>query len=144
MYTILKQGKLIDDLILIEFESLIDNHIPKDYKQFVLPNNPTELNSSVFILAGRKYYIDKFYSANKNDKLNLFEIFENQSWYFDCKYFPFAYDSGGWQFVICIEKGKNYGKVYFCRMDEDIDKALTLLANSFEEFINGLQADDAV
>jgi hypothetical protein len=144
MYTIIKKGKLIDDIVLNEFESLINNQLPIDYKLFVLPNNPVELSSFIYTLSERKYYVDKFYSANKNDALNLFDIFENQSWYFDCKYFPFAYDSGGWQFVICIEKGENYGKVYFCRMDEELDKALTLLADSFEEFINSLKASDEI
>lgn len=35
----------------------------------------------------------------------------------------------------------DYGKVYFCRMDEDLEDALTPLADSFEDFINGLEPE---
>ena len=54
-------------------------------------------------------------------------------------YLSFAYDSGGWLFVISLKKA-DYGKVYFFRTDHSIEDGRTLLANSFDEFIDGLHA----
>lgn len=57
--------------------------------------------------------------------------------FFEGKYLSFGSDSGGWQYVLSVQES-DYGKVYFCRMDEELPNALTYLAEDFEDFINGL------
>jgi len=50
-------------------------------------------------------------------------------------FFPFAYDAGGNDFCIDLSE-ENNGKVYFIDWDEPDDPEF--LANSFEEFLEGL------
>lgn len=52
----------------------------------------------------------------------------------------FAHDGGGNPFCLCLEKGTDYGKVYFCAMDEG-EVEPELLADSFQEFMDGLEED---
>ncbi|HEX9980460.1 MAG TPA: SMI1/KNR4 family protein [Flavobacterium sp.] len=54
-------------------------------------------------------------------------------------FFPFAHDPGGWLFCIDLKQGEEYGKIYFYRLDQETEEeAIELLAESFEEFMDGL------
>ena len=60
--------------------------------------------------------------------------------FFDKKYIPFGMDSGGWLFVISVQK-VDYGLVYFARTDSELSEALTLLAADFDDFIDNLKSE---
>lgn len=51
---------------------------------------------------------------------------------------PFAYDPGGWHFCLSFDKD-TFGKIIVNRWtDHSPDEQFIVIANSFEEFINGL------
>jgi hypothetical protein len=128
------KGVLPSIQTIVDFENQNRINLPFDYKWFLLTQNPISVIESDIL----DYEVNCFYPIGCTDS-SLEETFAILNHFFESRFVPFAYDSGGWQFVICIEKGENYGKVYFCRMDEELDKALTLLANSFDDFINKLE-----
>ena len=52
---------------------------------------------------------------------------------------PFAFDPGGWHFCLSFDK-ETYGKVLVNRWtDHSPEDQFIVIANSFEEFINGLK-----
>ena len=57
---------------------------------------------------------------------------------FDSEYIAFAGDEGGWKYIVSVQE-VDYGKIYLCRTDGELDDALTLLSDSFEDFINSLE-----
>jgi hypothetical protein len=63
---------------------------------------------------------------------------ENKQNYF----IPFASDAGGWHFCLSFQK-KDFGSVYIYRWsDYKPEDAYLKIANSFEEFIDGLQSEN--
>lgn len=54
---------------------------------------------------------------------------------------PFAIDSGGSPFYVSIGE-YDYTKVYFYRLWSGEENALLAIADSFEEFINGLRSEE--
>ena len=137
---ILKSGRLglKNELTLF----LIDNkiNIPNCYRDFLLNQNPYTVKENLFRKDGESYEIHHFYPFDKEMELSVQFSFMNLNDFFESNYIAFADDSGGWQFVISVQKS-DFGKVYFCRMDEALEDALTLLADSFEEFIDGLEIE---
>lgn len=70
-------------------------------------------------------------------KYSLQIVNENLMDFFRGEFVAFAADSGGWKYVISL-RDIDYGKIYFCRMDVELDEALTFVANTFDEFIDGM------
>ena len=110
-------------------------NLPIDYKYFLMTQN-LFLSEDCYY---KGYEIHHFYPFSDSAELSLQIAFRALKDFFQNSFIPFADDAGGWQFVISL-RNKDYGKVYFCRMDEELEDALTLLADSFEEFIDGLES----
>ncbi|MFN6087991.1 MAG: SMI1/KNR4 family protein [Cyclobacteriaceae bacterium] len=59
------------------------------------------------------------------------------------KLVPFAYDPGGWHFCLCMDEGQDYGAIIINRWTDHLPEEQFLkIADSFEEFINGLKAEE--
>lgn len=138
----LKKGELSPTLDEINhFQESNNIKLPVDFIEFLITQNPIETLECFYIIEGREPFDISFFPfGNKNSEVWTFQMaFENlNEEFFEGKYVSFGSDSGGWQYVLSVQE-LDYGKVYFCRMDEELEDALTLLASSFEEFINGLQ-----
>ncbi len=60
------------------------------------------------------------------------------------KLVPFAYDPGGWHFCLSFD-ADTYGKIIINRWTDHIPEEQSLvIADSFEEFINGLKRDEEI
>lgn len=55
------------------------------------------------------------------------------------KQIPFAYDPGGWHFIIDLNEGTDYGKIYLVPLDDD---ELIYVAESFDVFIRECSEED--
>lgn len=91
---------------ILQFEKDFGLILPYDYKWFLLTQNPWQVVEKVNNSIAD---VHCFYPMAKEIEANLRAGYESLLHFFDKLYLPFAYDSGGWQFVICIEKGENYG-----------------------------------
>ncbi len=117
--------------------------LPKLFIDFLQSQNPVYTQECYFYVKGKEPFDIFFFPFSERSEHwtiqkgteNLFESF------YDRRYIPFGADSGGWQYVISVD-AKDYGKIYFCRMDEELDRALTFLAEDICEFINGLASDE--
>jgi len=112
--------------------------LSQSYVNFLLEYNPIEIKEDYFELNNRSYVLNSFFPFDEKDELSLQSRFKEYNDFLMDKYLAFAYDPGGWLFVISIQE-IDHGKIYFCRTDEELEDSLTLLANNFEQFIDLLQ-----
>jgi hypothetical protein len=57
---------------------------------------------------------------------------------------PFAYDPGGWHFCLSFD-ADTYGKIIINRWTDHLpEEQFLVIADSFEEFINGLQTEENI
>lgn len=93
-----------------------------------------------------------FYTNEKKDfQLGQFLMFDeilNLSKEFLREYHrklvPFAYDGGGWHFCLSFDED-TYGKIIINRWTDHLpEEQFLVIAESFEEFINGLKREDEI
>jgi hypothetical protein len=137
--TVIEGEKLPSKMELDEFEVANNIRLPPSFKAFILHQNPVYVEESFFFVEGREPYDITFFPFSEDSEYwtiqrSFEDLFEG---FFERKYLPFGCDSGGLQYVVSVQE-HDYGRIYFCRMDEELQDALTLLAPSFEEFVNGL------
>lgn len=126
---------------LKKFEKIKQLEIPNELQEFWIKYNAIYLKNNIYLSDGNKYYLDRFYPFDKNYELSFQYVYENLKDYLQDSYLAFANDCGDWQYVISINTD-SYGCIFFCRMDDMIPDSLVKIANNFEEFIDGLQAEE--
>ncbi len=136
--TIIKQSNPISIEDIELFEKQNNLNLPEQYKEFLIKYNVIDIQETLFKKNNREFWIDTFFPFDNNDYLSLQNIYQNLSEFLENKYFAIANDPGGWKYVISLQN-EDYGKIFFCRLDEDIENSLTLIAENFEEFIDGLE-----
>ncbi len=137
-----KFGALTEDAVKkLEFQ--IGALLPKEYRAFLLKHNGGKPASSDFKLGegditGLHHIYGIFEQDNHSNILNNYNVFKGR---IKKELLPFADDSFGNQICIGI-KNKYIGKIYF--WDHEFDgsffksKAITLIANSFNDFLDSL------
>jgi SMI1-KNR4 cell-wall len=120
-----------------DFEDKFKIKLPSDYKSFLEEVNPFKVKDNKYVVGENEYYIHHIFPLSSDLELSLTQMNKILTDLFNNNYITFADDPGGYQFILSINPS-DYGKVYFYRYDQEWGKALTLLANSFTEFINGL------
>jgi len=137
-----KFGALTEDAVKkLEFQ--IGALLPKEYKTFLLKRNGGEPVPSDFKLGedditGLHHIYGIFEQDNHRDILNNYNVFKGR---IKKELLPIADDSFGNQICIGI-KNKYVGKIYF--WDHEFEgsffksKAITLIANSFNDFLESL------
>ncbi len=123
------------------FERLAGSNLPVDYRFFLENHNPKTTVERRTTLGNSEYIITNWLPLSSKEELSLSNTFEWTKDFLLSRYLAFALDAGDWLFVISINH-IDYGRVFFCRPDQELEKALTLLANTFTEFVNGLQPLD--
>lgn len=111
--------------------------LPDSVIQFFVEQNPSDIEEYYFEKDGIEYTFDCFYPFDSSAELSFQTSYENLRDFLEDKYLAFACDPGGWQFVISIQR-HDYGRIYFCRMDHELDSALRPLTGTFEELIDNL------
>ena len=126
---------------LREFEKKYKIKLPVSFAEFLLKQNPVYTEECYFFAHGRTFGIGfmPFVKGGKGSAIQKAMEIHFVS-FFDKKYIPFGMDSGGWLFVISVQK-VDYGLVYFARTDSELTEALTLLAADFDDFIDNLKSE---
>lgn len=130
------QGRIPAEEEIQNFEKEINAQLPESYREFLLKTNAKYIKEPHYSIDDKIYEISGFTTFGDGE-WTLEDHYRNLKEHFKNRYIAFAHDSGGWQYIISIERSENYGKIYFCRMDEEIDNAITEIAGSFKEFIDG-------
>jgi hypothetical protein len=116
-------------------ESII---IPEIYKEFIVEYQGSGVNEILYYDKSNTLWILNAFSEYE-DMTALYK--ELKSGY-GRKLIPFAYDPGGWHFCLCLDD-EYFGTIYINRWTDHLPEEQFLkIADSFEEFINGLHAED--
>jgi len=152
-----KTGNNLSELDLHEFESKFQIHLPNDYKEFMLRSNggiPVDGWIFNYVEDGdsnRSVIRDFLVIYKEESKVNVYDdlarayiaIQNEQS--APQNYLPIATDPGGNIIFLNAGKDKN-GEVYFGNHEWEDDETgyifMSLIANSFSEFINNCYTDE--
>ena len=142
----------LSDQILKVLERYWELKLPDPYRNFLLLNNGGEPKTSYFSFKNGnggsdvRFFLG-IYPDKDNDLLNHLKIYKGR---LPQNVFPIAYDSGGNLILISV-KGPDRGKVYF--WDHEMESGegeepdysnLTLIADSFTEFIENLKDESEI
>ena len=116
-------------------------NIPDDYFHFLLTQNPYTIEEVIYNLNGKVYVFQEFSPFDSANEYSLQNSIKECSEMLENKYISFANDPAGNLYVLRIINDSNFGKVYFFRLDSESTENIPLLANSFSEFINGLEEE---
>jgi hypothetical protein len=120
--------------------------LPKDYKNFLLKFNGGVPNKNYFYFKDSDFgsQVDYFFGVKKDENFNLLMNIKMYEERIPQNFIPIADDPGG-NLVLISVKGPDRGKVYFWDHEMEADEGekpdysnLTLIADSFDEFINSL------
>ena len=121
---------------LDDFEEEIKVNIPTDYKQFIEKYNGGDTPNTKIQTKHISTDVRVFYGiGNKHDNLNAANCFTKENNVF----LPIASDSFGNEFALCI-KGDEKG-IWFYDHEASPDKKMTLVSNTFNEFINCCESE---
>lgn len=129
---------------LESFENRV-GELPHDYKTFLRDVNGGEMIKDVLYLDDEFYYVAKLFGLHNttNYWANIEWFLENESLLFPYKTIPIGDNSGGDYYILNLQKGENYGGVYFWSHEINNSKRmevsdLSFLSSSFELFIDSL------
>lgn len=123
-------------------ETVLENPFPDEFKEFIKVYSDTSTLENTFKCLHKYYKVSMFCTERMiYDFINDLkrEGFE--------KKIPFAVDDGGWFYCLSVKEDSSFGKVYLFQMEmpyENEEQAFEFVADSFEEFIDGLQPESEV
>ncbi len=138
--SIIQQAPVTQPEALQKFEETNNVQLPASLKAFLIEKNPIVVEEIIFKHHNREFWIAIFFPFDNTYEVSFQFVYERLKDFLQNKYVAFANDPGGWLFVISIQE-EDYGKIYFCRMDEELEDAVTLLADDLDSFINGLEKE---
>lgn len=128
----------VQDFELNMLEKVLEKEIPKIVRDYIKKYGGT--------MIAEKYFFDKQGLEWELGQFNLFKDLYNLTKEFLEKYnrklVPFAYDGGGWHFCLSFDV-ETYGKIIINRWTDHLpEDQFLVIADSFEEFINGLRTEE--
>jgi hypothetical protein len=142
MKNLTKQYEVIDatndDNILLD--KIILNTSLKDFKQFVIKYQSAKVYEIIFFDKKNEMWIlNAFF--NMQEMIQLFDELKNAH---NRNVFPFAFDPGGWHFCLSLDES-DFGAIIVNRWTDHLPEEQFLkIADSLEEFINGLKREDEI
>ena len=129
----------VQDFELNMIEKIVGNQLPLLVRNYIKKYGGSSI--------AEKYFKDKRGLEWELSQFNLFKDLHGLTEEFLREYkrklVPFAYDPGGWHFCLCMDEGQDYGAIFINRWTDHLPEEQFLkIAHSFEEFINGLKAEE--
>lgn len=116
-------------------EKIVNGTCPDYFKEFMKKYSGLSIIEDCYIDSrGENWIVAAF--DNFKSILELTKEFKEKGWGLKI---PFAYDQGGWHFCLSFD-GDLLGKIIVNRWtDHDESEQFVVIADSFEDFIEGLQ-----
>lgn len=152
---ILNSSGYLDETIIEALEQVWGVGLPKAYKEFLTKYNGGSPIPNCFSFKNRPNegsFVDVFFGVKKDPNNNLLMNIKLYEERIPSNFLPIADDPGGNLILLSI-KGIDRGKIYFWDHDLEADPDLNeipdysnliLIADSFDEFINGLHSEDEI
>ncbi|MEY5048986.1 MAG: hypothetical protein RLZZ175_2345 [Bacteroidota bacterium] len=130
----------VQDFELDLVEKIIEDRIPKAVRDYIKIYGGNMIKE--------KYFFDSSGLEWELSHFNLFKDLHGLTQEFLQEYHrklvPFAYDPGGWHFCLSFD-ADTYGKIIINRWTDHLpEEQFLVIADSFEEFINGLQTEENI
>ena len=135
-----------------EYQNIITEYnlkLPNSYKEFILKNNGGYPNLELYESENEEFILDSFYALKRGYELmsdevmsSLFAINSHQELENNIPnyLYPFANNINNHNFCLSMRE-EDFGSVYITYLDTRKNN-ITLVSNSFSEFINGLKELD--
>ena len=143
----------LDNAVLEAIEQYLGFRMPNDYRNFLLEyNGDVDLPPFFYFKKNDKNgsMLDSFFGIKKHTNDNILmniKLYKNR---IPTNCLPIANDAGS-NLILLAVKNKDYGKVYFWDHNWEAEDGaipdysnLTLIADSFDEFINNLKSQDEI
>jgi hypothetical protein len=134
------EAEQIESSLLNDFEVANRLQLSNNFKQFYLEYQGSKVKEILFFdITNEMWVLNSFFELKEMDLLFL-EFLEA----YKRKLIPFAFDPGGWHFCLCMDE-KDFGAIIVNRWTDHLPEEQFLkIADSFEEFVNGLKREDEV
>jgi hypothetical protein len=129
------------------FEGFVNIKFPKDYINFLIHINGGVSRKSIFFFPGTLdgSSTHHWFGFRSESYFSLLVKLRDRGIRFPINFIPICDDTFG-NLILLSVKGPDYGKVYFWDHEQETEPAdysnLTLIADSFEEFINNLKTPE--
>ena len=150
---ILNSPSSIDFKVIEALEQYWEFSLTKDYKLFLSKYNGGSPDFNYFSFkqnSDNGSFVDNFFGICKDKNNNLLvnmKLYNNR---IPSNFLPIADDPGS-NLILLSVKGLDRGKVYFWDHNFEVEDGvtpdysnLTLIADSFDEFIHSLKSDDEI
>jgi hypothetical protein len=129
----------IDDYSISMIEALVNEKLPEYFKIFLKVNAGFSHYECIFIAKDKVSWEVNSYMIFSG----IYKVAEEILSALNRRMVPFAIDGGGWHYCLSVEDDKN--SVYVNRWTDHLpEDQLLKIADSFEEFIDGLKREDEV
>jgi len=152
----IQDNPVLEEFVLETFEQYLGFKFQKEYRDFLKKYNGGEPKKKIFCFKNNvslgKSVIDTFFGFVPDKNENILLHFKNYQVRIPWNMFPIARDDFGNRILLSV-KGPDRGKIYFWdhEMEADTDHGetpdysnLTLIADSFDEFIQNLKSEDEI
>jgi cell wall assembly regulator SMI1 len=131
--------KDVEDSDIKKVESTFNIQFPEYFLSFLQKYGGTCTKEVVYSDA---FWVNFFLPLKSENGASIISLMEGQRInYNDNSWIPFAIDSGGWSF--CIAQKENIkGQIWVEKFDGGDENPFEFVANSFEDFINGLRTEE--
>ena len=140
----------LDEKFLSAIEQYWEFNLPKDYRKFLLKYNGGYPCKKIFNFDDNSSVVDCFYGFIKDFLKNILIKYRDMGIRYPANTLAIGDDVFG-NLILLSVKGVDRGKVYFwdhdCEAEDGVEpdySNLTLIADSFDEFINSLKSDDEI
>lgn len=130
----------VQDFELNMIEEVINDKIPIFVREYIKKYGGNSIYENTFITKeGMECELSQF---NRFD--DLYGLTKEFLDGYQRKLIPFAYDPGGWHFCLSFDED-TYGKIIINRWTDHLpEEQFLVIADSFEEFINGLKTEEEI
>ena len=130
----------IQDFELNLIEKVFEKPISENVRSFLKKYSGVGIYECFYLdKKGKSWEISQFHLFN--DLYQLSKEFIEKGWGL---FLPFAFDPGGWHFCLNMDE-KDYGAIFINRWTDHLpEDQFVKIADSFEEFIDGLKREDEI
>ncbi len=118
-------------------EQILGEKFPKYFSDFLIKNAGLSHFECIFIDKNNQSWMVHEYNSYKD----LYGLTNEFIGVYKRKMVPFAHDSGGWHFCLCFDDEYKHEIFIHRWTDHEVEERFLKIADSFEEFIEGLQAE---
>lgn len=138
--------------IIISFEKYLNCNFSNEYKEYLLSTNGGISNKKIFLFPGTKdgSSVHHWYGIRSEDHFSLLLSVKKKGIRYPDNMIAISDDAFG-NLILLSVKGRDHGKIYFWdhEMESNDDETpdysnLTLISDSFKEFMNGLKSEDEI